>query len=166
MPQSQLTEGRHAKAVQPASAAHDTQTPIQAPDIQDAPGLTAGQRDMLSTQRTLGNRAVLRQMQHNQLQRAPAAVQRVVAIDELTTGMTDPSLGTGASPSSISGPGGTVSVAGSGVSIDAAGPVTINGAAINMNAAVTEHTGIDKSDTVVTNSVVSAAYTPGAGNVW
>lgn len=74
---------------------------------------------------------------------------------------------------SISGPGGTIDVSGGGVAISSASDVSINGAKIennaamiNNNTAMMETSGIDKSQTVMTDTVIAQTYTPGAGNVW
>lgn len=60
-----------------------------------------------------------------------------------------------------------------GISIKAAGPLTIDAATITMtagqltvNAGMSTFSGVVQANTVITNSVVSASYTPGAGNVW
>jgi hypothetical protein len=51
--------------------------------------------------------------------------------------------------------------------------VTVNASMIEMtasmvtvNAAMSKFSGVVQSDVVITNSVVSSAYTPGAGNIW
>ncbi len=46
------------------------------------------------------------------------------------------------------------------------GVVTINAAAVNINAPLTNHSGVDRSSTVITDSVIAASYSPGAGNIW
>ena len=81
--------------------------------------------------------------------------------------------------------GGTVTLAhsnGATVKIDAAGNIEITAnvkvkitapagldvtaAMVTVDAAMSKFSGVVKADTVITNSVVSASYTPGAGNVW
>ncbi len=59
------------------------------------------------------------------------------------------------------------------VTIGQAGPVTIQGSTIDLNSAsltaqagISQFSGVVQADTVITNSVVSASYTPGAGNTW
>jgi uncharacterized protein involved in type VI secretion and phage assembly len=70
---------------------------------------------------------------------------------------------------------------GNSVQLDAAG-ITVNAAAkvsvtatsvaeitagtVNVSAGMSTFSGVVKADTVITNSVVSASYTPGAGNIW
>jgi uncharacterized protein involved in type VI secretion and phage assembly len=47
-----------------------------------------------------------------------------------------------------------------------AGTVRISAAAITVSAGLTTFGGTIQCDTLISNSVVSANYTPGAGNVW
>jgi uncharacterized protein involved in type VI secretion and phage assembly len=61
----------------------------------------------------------------------------------------------------------------SGVTISAAAKLTINAAQISVsagmvtvNAGMSRFSGVVQSDTVICNSIVSASYTPGAGNIW
>ena len=42
----------------------------------------------------------------------------------------------------------------------------VTAAMVTVNAAMSSFSGVVKADTVITNSVVSASYTPGAGNIW
>ena len=42
----------------------------------------------------------------------------------------------------------------------------ITAAMVTVDAAMSKFSGVVKADTVITNSVVSASYTPGAGNIW
>lgn len=60
-----------------------------------------------------------------------------------------------------------------GVSIDSAATVTVNASTVEVsagmltvNAGMSKFSGVVQADTVLTNSVVSASYTPGAGNIW
>ena len=52
------------------------------------------------------------------------------------------------------------------VSITAGAPVEISASMLTVNAGMSKFSGVVQADTVITNSVVSASYTPGAGNVW
>lgn len=59
------------------------------------------------------------------------------------------------------------------MTIGQAGTVTIQGSIVKFNAssidtqaATSKFSGVVQADTVVTNSVVSSSYTPGAGNIW
>jgi uncharacterized protein involved in type VI secretion and phage assembly len=69
--------------------------------------------------------------------------------------------------------GNSLELAPSGVTLTASGNLTINAATIDITAgtatidsAMWTHSGVIQNDTLITNSVVSLAYTPGAGNVW
>ena len=44
--------------------------------------------------------------------------------------------------------------------------VKVTASMLTVDAAMSKFSGVIQADTVITNSVVSAAYTPGAGNVW
>jgi uncharacterized protein involved in type VI secretion and phage assembly len=52
------------------------------------------------------------------------------------------------------------------VTIQAGASVEISAGAVSVNAGMSTFSGVVKADTVITNSVVSASYTPGAGNIW
>jgi uncharacterized protein involved in type VI secretion and phage assembly len=61
----------------------------------------------------------------------------------------------------------------SGVTVTSSGQVVINAStaeisagSLTVNAGMSTFSGMVKADTVITNSVVSASYTPGAGNIW
>lgn len=60
-----------------------------------------------------------------------------------------------------------------GISVNASAKVTINAIVvevnsgmINVNAGMSKFSGVVQCDTLISNSVVSASYTPGAGNVF
>lgn len=59
-----------------------------------------------------------------------------------------------------------VKISGGSVTLQASGTVTINGSAVKVNTGLTTFSGTTKSNTVITDSVVSKTYTPGAGNIW
>jgi uncharacterized protein involved in type VI secretion and phage assembly len=44
--------------------------------------------------------------------------------------------------------------------------VEISAAMVTVNAAMSRFSGVVQADTVISNSVISASYTPGAGNIW
>ena len=44
--------------------------------------------------------------------------------------------------------------------------VEISASMVTVNAGMSRFNGVVQADTVITNSVVSASYTPGAGNIW
>ena len=52
------------------------------------------------------------------------------------------------------------------ITIDAPAGLDITAAMVTVDAAMSKFSGVVKADTVITNAVVSASYTPGAGNVW
>jgi hypothetical protein len=61
----------------------------------------------------------------------------------------------------------------SAVQVSNGGNVTINGMTVRVNASLVDvrtgmakFSGVVQSDTIVTKSVVSESYTPGAGNIW
>jgi phage baseplate assembly protein V len=47
-----------------------------------------------------------------------------------------------------------------------AGTMEIDAGMLSVNAGVSKFSGVVQCDSLVTNSVVSSSYTPGAGNVW
>jgi uncharacterized protein involved in type VI secretion and phage assembly len=70
--------------------------------------------------------------------------------------------------------GNTVTMTASGVTVQASAAVTVragsavevNASMVTVNAGMSRFSGVVQCDTLVSNSVVSASYTPGAGNVW
>jgi hypothetical protein len=61
----------------------------------------------------------------------------------------------------------------SAVQVSSSGKVTVNGTTLKFSASIVDvqagtskFSGLVKADTLVTNKVVSKAYTPGAGNIW
>lgn len=69
--------------------------------------------------------------------------------------------------------GNSVKLESAGVTVTASAKVTvrastveINAGMVTVNAGMSKFSGVVKADTVITNSVVSASYTPGAGNIW
>ena len=69
--------------------------------------------------------------------------------------------------------GNTVQLETSGITVNAAAKVTINASQVEIsagmvtvNAGMSKFSGVVQADTVISNSVVSASYTPGAGNIW
>jgi hypothetical protein len=44
--------------------------------------------------------------------------------------------------------------------------VEISAGMVTVNAGMSKFSGVVQADTVLSNSVVSASYTPGAGNIW
>lgn len=69
--------------------------------------------------------------------------------------------------------GNSVTISSSGITIDAAVTVTLNATIVELKASFltvdcpfSSFSGVVQADTILTNSVVSASYTPGAGNIW
>lgn len=69
--------------------------------------------------------------------------------------------------------GNSVKLESSGVTITASAKVTVNAATmaisagtLTVDAGMSKFSGVVKADTVISNSVVSSSYTPGAGNIW
>lgn len=69
--------------------------------------------------------------------------------------------------------GNTVKLDSSGITVTASAKVTINASTaeisagmVTVNAGMSRFSGVVQADTVITNSVISASYTPGAGNIW
>jgi hypothetical protein len=61
----------------------------------------------------------------------------------------------------------------SGITITASAKVTVNASMmevsasmVTVNAGLSKFSGVVQCDTLISNSVVSASYTPGAGNIW
>jgi uncharacterized protein involved in type VI secretion and phage assembly len=60
-----------------------------------------------------------------------------------------------------------------GITVNASIKVTVNASLVEMsasmvtvNAGFSKFSGVVQADTVITNSIISASYTPGAGNIW
>lgn len=69
--------------------------------------------------------------------------------------------------------GNSVKLETSGITVTAVAKVTVNASTaeisagmLTVNAGMSKFSGVVQADTVITNSVVSASYTPGAGNIW
>lgn len=69
--------------------------------------------------------------------------------------------------------GNSVKLSTSGITIDASVRVTVNATVVQVSASMmtvdcpfSSFSGVVKVDTLLSNSVVSASYTPGAGNIW
>jgi uncharacterized protein involved in type VI secretion and phage assembly len=69
--------------------------------------------------------------------------------------------------------GNSVKLETAGITVTAAAKVTVNASTIEMsagmvtvNAGLSKFSGVVQADTVISNTVVSSAYTPGAGNIW
>jgi uncharacterized protein involved in type VI secretion and phage assembly len=69
--------------------------------------------------------------------------------------------------------GNSVKMEPAGITLDSAARVTITAgtveistATLTVSAGMSTYSGVVKADTAITNTVVSATYTPGAGNIW
>jgi uncharacterized protein involved in type VI secretion and phage assembly len=69
--------------------------------------------------------------------------------------------------------GNSIKLESSGITVTASAKVTVKASTaeitasmLTVNAGMSKFSGVVKADTVITNSVVSASYTPGAGNIW
>lgn len=69
--------------------------------------------------------------------------------------------------------GNSVELTPAGITITCAARVTVSASQVEVNAGVLEvnagmstFSGVVKCDSLITNSVVSSSYTPGAGNIW
>jgi hypothetical protein len=70
--------------------------------------------------------------------------------------------------------GNSVKLEASGVTVNASASVTINAGAqvsvsagmVSVTAGMSQFSGVVQCDTLISNTVVSATYTPGAGNIW
>lgn len=69
--------------------------------------------------------------------------------------------------------GNSIKLESSGITVTSSAKVTVNASSVEVsagmvtvNAGMSKFSGVVQADTVITNSVVSASYTPGAGNIW
>lgn len=72
---------------------------------------------------------------------------------------------TDGSNSMVIDPAGVTIQTGSKISIDAS-TIEVNASMVTVNAGLSKFSGVVQCDTLVTNTVVSSTYTPGAGNIW
>jgi uncharacterized protein involved in type VI secretion and phage assembly len=69
--------------------------------------------------------------------------------------------------------GNSVKMQASGITVNASAKVTVtasmvevSASMVTVNAGMSKFSGVVQADTVICNSIVSASYTPGAGNIW
>lgn len=69
--------------------------------------------------------------------------------------------------------GNSVKLEASGITVTASAKVTVNASQVaisagmvTVDAGMSRFSGVVQADTVISNSVISASYTPGAGNIW
>lgn len=64
------------------------------------------------------------------------------------------------------GPSGISINASTQITINVSSVVTVNAGQVRVNSGMTQFSGVVQCDTLISNSVISSSYTPGAGNVW
>jgi uncharacterized protein involved in type VI secretion and phage assembly len=69
--------------------------------------------------------------------------------------------------------GNSIKLESAGITITASAKVTVNASTVavsagmvTVDAGMSKFSGVVQCDTLITNSVVSSSYTPGAGNIW
>ena len=69
--------------------------------------------------------------------------------------------------------GNSVMLSASGMTVNASATVTVNASRVEVsaglltvNAGMSRFSGVVQCDTMISNSVISASYSPGAGNIW
>jgi hypothetical protein len=69
--------------------------------------------------------------------------------------------------------GNSIKLETSGVTVTASAKLTlkasmvaVSAGTVTVDAAMSKFSGVVQADTVISNTVVSSAYTPGAGNIW
>ena len=69
--------------------------------------------------------------------------------------------------------GNSITLESAGISVVASAKVTVrastvevNASMVTVNAAMSKFSGVVQCDTLISNSVISATYSPGAGNIW
>jgi len=69
--------------------------------------------------------------------------------------------------------GNSVKLESAGITVTASAKVTVNASLVEVSASMvkvdagmSKFSGVVKADTVICNSIISASYTPGAGNIW
>jgi uncharacterized protein involved in type VI secretion and phage assembly len=69
--------------------------------------------------------------------------------------------------------GNSVKLETSGITVTASAKVTVNASMVEVSAGMvkvdagmSKFSGVVQADTVICNSIISASYTPGAGNIW
>lgn len=69
--------------------------------------------------------------------------------------------------------GNSIKLEASGITVNASAKVTVNASMVEVsasmvtvNAGMSKFSGVVLADTVICNSIISASYTPGAGNIW
>ena len=88
-------------------------------------------------------------------------------------GVTGELTDTGGGKFEVQAAGATITINTQGISIQSPGKVEIQASQVevssgivNVNAGFSKFSGVVQCDTLISNAVVSASYTPGAGNIW
>ncbi len=125
-------------------------------DQQDKPNHNNSSKTHEVQQLSTGSKAAQRaQVLQLQRQRGNAYVRRMLSdVQRQDEGAP---AADAAAPTMISDGGATVTVAG--------GVAKVSAPMLQVNAAMADFAGIVKSNTLITNSVISSSYTPGAGNI-
>lgn len=90
-----------------------------------------------------------------------------------TAGGVEVSLDDSGTVATVTNGSSTITIDPAGVKIETGAKVDVQAASVdvsagmvNVNAGLSKFSGVVQCDTLITNSVVSTSYTPGAGNVW
>jgi uncharacterized protein involved in type VI secretion and phage assembly len=69
--------------------------------------------------------------------------------------------------------GNSIKLQASGITMNASAKVTVtaslvevSASMVTVNSGMSKFSGVVQADTVICNSIISASYTPGAGNIW
>lgn len=62
--------------------------------------------------------------------------------------------------------GNTIKMEAQGITLTASGTLEIDASMVTVNSGMSQFSGVVQCSTLITNSVVSASYTPGVGNIW
>lgn len=62
--------------------------------------------------------------------------------------------------------GNTIKMDAQGITLTASGTLEIDASMVTVNSGMSQFSGVVQCSTLITNSVVSASYTPGVGNIW
>jgi len=69
--------------------------------------------------------------------------------------------------------GNSIKLEAAGVTVTTSAKLTMNASSVEVsagmvtvNAGMSKFSGVVQCDTLISNSVVSSSYTPGAGNIW
>ena len=62
--------------------------------------------------------------------------------------------------------GNIITLDATGIHIQSSATITMDSSQLVINSPMVSAHGVVKCDTLITNAVISATYTPGAGNIW